>query len=215
MGCSGGDDDNDDDQDLMVPQPPFFQPNPVFREREKLSFCRPFTVFTDGEQFESTVVQRLTPYVDQIRDIATRLGARPYRVALIWTQWSGGETGIGVEQVLREEFLLPTPMIGVLNTVKEELTSVGLEEVGELRVTEISPRYNEDYLMGRDDTGHQIPSDQNFYWEIAFPRPDGQKGVRRRFLPKSVPSYQGTNFEWTIDLVKAIENRDRDGDPQS
>jgi len=187
-------------------------PTSPFGSRPRLAMGRPFTVFAEGQQFAGTVVQRLIPYADIVRDIATRLGARPYLVYLVWTQWSGGERGIGVEEVVRIEPLLPTPLIGVLNTVNETITPIGALEAGNLKVTEISPRYSEDYLNGRDEDGSPLPVDQNFYWEVFFPRTDGKPGERRRFVMKSVASYQGTDFEWTVELTRAIQDRTRSGD---
>lgn len=187
--------------------------NPLFGPRARLTLGRPFTEFKPGTLLGSTVVQRLNPYADQIRDIATRLGARPYRVILVWTRWSGGERGVGVEEVIREEPLLPTPQISTLNGIDQQVMSIGAEEVGGLKVTELPPRFSEDYLQGLAEDGCPIEPDQNFYWEIFFPRPDGSEGPRRRFVMKTTPSYQATDFEWTVDLVKAIQDRDRAGNP--
>ncbi len=159
-----------------------------------------------------TVIASLTPCVDKIRDLYTQLGARPYHVNLVHTQWSGGERGVGVEEVIDECPILPTPRVADLSAVNKQLLSVGLEEAGDIRVSEISPRFTEDQLMGISEDGTPVPGDQNFYWEIFFPRADGP-GVRRRFTPKAVPNYNPTRFQWWIDLVKAYEDRTRQGDP--
>jgi hypothetical protein len=151
-----------------------------------------------------------------VRDIYTQLGARQYEVTLVWTQWTGGERGVGAESVIKMLQILPTPEVGTLNSLQRELQSIGIDEVGSLRVTEISPRFNEDLLIGKDlvvRSGDTLPADMSFYWEVFFPR-IGEFGLIRRFTPKSAPSKNATNFEWTIDLVKASENRTRDGVPQ-
>ncbi len=171
-----------------------------------------FTV-PQGASIGSSLLASLIPCVDSIRDIATQLGARPYQVMLVWTQWSGGERGVGIEDVLREELILPTPKIADLTSVSRDLQPVGMDETGSIRVTEISARYTEDYLFGKCGDGSSIPEDQNFYWEVRFPREDGC-GPRRRFFPKSAPSLDATNFQWKISLLKISEDRTRAGDPR-
>lgn len=162
-----------------------------------------------------TVVARLNHVADILRDLKTKpFGTRPYQVKLIWTSWSGGERGAGVEEVVAEMFVLPTPQIENLNTLQLVQQPIGSDEEGVVTVSEISPRYTEDWLMGRLGDGTPIAEDRNFYWEIFFPRP-AEAGVRRRFVPVSAPSLQPTDFEWTIRLVKASEDRTRSGTPQS
>ncbi len=175
--------------------------------------CSGFTVLT-GAQYQRTLVYSLTPCVDQIRDLYTCLGARAYQVSLIWTRWSGGERGVGVEELIRRELILPTPRVADLSSLRRDLQPIGIDEVGSLRVSEISPRFNEDFLVGRADDGTPIPDDQEFFWEIAFNRPPGTLGVRRRFTTKSAPSYDPLRFQWRIDLLKASEDRTREGELQ-
>lgn len=172
--------------------------------------CGDFTVL-EGPAIANRLVPALTGVADTIRNIATCLGARPYQVALIWTQWSEGERFGGTEQVLKREFLLPTPFVEDINPVRQDLQPIGIVEDGVVRVTQISPRYTEDYLMGRDAEGRPIPSDISFFWEIAIPRPNNS-GVRRRFTPKSAPALFATDFEWRIDLLRAQQDRARNGD---
>lgn len=175
--------------------------------------CRCGCGFTtlEGPAIGRTLIASLTGCVDQIRDLNTCLGARPYQVSLIWTRWSGGERGAGIEEIIRREPILPTPKLDDMAKVRRELQMIGMEELGFIRISEISPRYTEDFLMGLSDDGRPIPEDQNFFWEVHFPRADGP-GPRRRFFPKAVPSYMATKFQWHIDLLKASEDRTRDGE---
>ena len=156
----------------------------------------------EGQEIAHTLVASLTPVVDKVRNIATCLGARPYQVSLIWTQWSGETRGDGVEQLLLAEMILPTPKIADLTALTTNLQPIGSAEVGSLRISEISPRYTEDKLLGRNDRGAPIGENISFYWEIFFPRAGGP-GVRRRFTPKSAPSYAATRAQWEITLLKA------------
>lgn len=167
-------------------------------------------------QFDATIVSKLNGVADRLRDLKTKpFGARPYQVSLIWTQWSGGYRGAGTEQVFRRIDILPTPQIENLNALLSTLQSVGVDEVGTVSVTEISPqRYTEDVLVGLlAGDGSPIPEDLNFYWEIHFPRP-GTPGVRRRFVPRSAPSLDATRFQWTIQLLRASQDRTRSGTPE-
>lgn len=163
-----------------------------------------------------TVIDSLTPLVDCLRDLQTQLGARQYEVSLVWTQWTGGERGTGAESVVKVLPLLPTPMVSNLDDgLRRELQMIGMEEVGNIRIRELSPRFNEDLLLGQAvvvPLGARIPADMSFYWEVFFPRV-GSAGVRRRFQPKSAPNKTPTNFEWSIELVKVSEDRGRDGLP--
>ena len=172
-----------------------------------------FTVL-EGRALERTLIAALAPCVDSIRDLYTCLGARPYQINLVWTRWSGGERGCGAEDLVAVHRLLPTPKVGDMTRMRKELSPIGLDEVGELYVSEISPRLNEDLLMGMSlvvPDGCAIPKDVNFYWEVFFPRADGA-GSRRRYVPKSAPSLNATRFQWTIELLKASEDRTRLGE---
>lgn len=163
-----------------------------------------------GRDLASTLIASLTPTVDCIRDIATQLGARPYRVSLVWTRWSGGSRGEGHETVEREEALTPTPYVKDVSDLDRKLMPGGAEEVGDVKVTEISPRYTEDYLCGRDENGNDIPDDVSFYWEVLLPQARGN-GIRRRYYPAGPPNTESTDFQWSIRLKKISENRQRDG----
>lgn len=150
--------------------------------------------------------------VDAARDIATMLGARPYEVALVHTAWSGGFRGDGVEAVVSREVLVPTPLVTDHNGLTNTLQPNGFDELGMLRVSEISLAYSEDCLQGRNAAGEIDPA-QSFYYEVSLPLPDGQ-AVHRRFVPRSVPHKDAENMQWTVDLLRAGSDRTRDGAPR-
>ena len=164
-----------------------------------------------GPAIESTLIASLTCVADQIRNIGVCLGARPYKVSLIWTRWTYGERGFGAEEVIRVEPILPVPLVRDLNSLRSALQNIGVIEDGSVRISEISPRFTEDFLNGLGPNGEPIPQDVNFFWEVNYERPNNS-GVRRRFTPISAPYYDPTNFEWRVDLQKAAENRARNGD---
>lgn len=137
-----------------------------------------------------------------------------YEVALIRTRWTGGERGVGVEEVTSDVAVLPTPKISDLSGLQAQNYSVGMLEVGTLTVSEISPRYSEDELVGNYAGGAAIPLDENFYWEVRSQASPGEMGERRRFTCVSAPGLDPLRFQWTIHLVRAQQDRSRSGEPR-
>jgi hypothetical protein len=171
----------------------------------------PFTKLDVGH-FRNTLCQKLIPLADGVRDLATQLGARPYRVFLVKTQWSEGERGLGIEEIIEETEILPVPKLSSMDGIALQLQSIGIDEIGTTKVSEISGRYTEDQLRGLGPGGEELPKDQNFYWEIVFMRTDGEQ-PRRRFLPRGVPDYKPTRIQWEVTLLRASRDRQRDGSP--
>lgn len=165
--------------------------------------------FTKIGELSNPLVASLTPCVDAIRNLYTCLGARVYEVVVVKTRWSGGKRGVGVEQVISEDVILPTPQIGDLKALSSSTYAVGNAETGDLVVDQISPRYTEDFLSGREPNGKGLPPDVNIYWEIRIPGSE-----RRRFTLSSAPSKTPLNFDWSVRLTKAFEDRARNGDPR-
>jgi hypothetical protein len=173
-----------------------------------------FTVLGPNKQLQS-LAGSLQPCVDKIRDLNTVFGIRPYIVRMVWTRWSEGYRGDGVEEVIMEQAILPTPVVNAISNLDVTTTSVGNEEFGMLKLSEVSGRFTEDYLEGKDQDGRPIDSAVNFYYEIEYPHQDGTfPGVRRRFELAGAPEYMPSKFQWEISLVRAGENRTRDGTPE-
>lgn len=181
--------------------------------------CKPgetvdgFTVATP-ELLKNSLAQRLVPVADGLRDLFTKLGARPYRVRLVRTRSSVGKRGMGVESVVLELEILPTPKVIDLNTLGEVVTPVGPAEIGIVQLQQVSGRYTEDALTGVDPHGNPVGDGDDLYYEIEFFRPDGQASEKRRFALASAPYYHATKFQWTVDLDAQIEKRRRDGRPR-
>lgn len=173
--------------------------------------CASLTELSD-ELSGTSLVQHLGCVADVVRDIKTALGAREYRVALVWVRWSGGSRGHGHDDVVHTETIMPTPKVSDVGALSQELKQIGLEEVGSVTVSEISPSYDEDVLMGLGGpvTGDEIPEDITFFWEITHVRSAGRT-VKRRFFPSSAPSKDSTAFQWAIRLVRSSEDRSREG----
>lgn len=172
--------------------------------------------FTDPTslQLNKTLARRFIPLADKLRDMMTKFGLRPYKVRIMRVKWSGGMRGVGAAFVTNELHLLPTPLISDLNTLTDVVEVVGLTEVGSIQLSEVSGRFSEDELMGRDEDGNPVPADEEFFYEVEFPRSDGKASTRRRFYMRSPPQYHAGKLQWTIRLEKASEDRDRTGDPE-
>jgi len=167
-----------------------------------------------GPRLLARSLQRmLVPVVDKVRDLNTRLGMRPYRVRVVRTTWGSGERGVGVEVVVSEMELLPTPLLVDMNTLSEEVTAVGRVEVGTVTLREVSGRYTEDHLTGVDSEGNPVGDSDSLYYEVDMFRPDGQPGERRRFALASVPFYDAPRAQWVVTLDAQLARRGRDGSP--
>jgi hypothetical protein len=153
-----------------------------------------------------SLIASLGGCVDHLRDIEVCLGQRTTRVFLVWTRWSEGVRGEGHEQVIREVELLPLPEVGPVKSLDISVQNIGSAELGTTEIRKISPRFTENFLMGRAQDGTPIAQDQNFYWETVTP--DGSlHPPRRRWFPKSPPTRDDDDFQWVIRLVKVSENR--------
>lgn len=172
-----------------------------------------FTVPT-ADRLRHSLAQKLIPVVDRARDIQTQLGLRPYRVQIIKTRWSGTTRGRGVEQVVSELEILPTPFVVDMRSLSEVVTAVGVNEEGMVQLQKISGRYSEEMLLGIGSDGNPVAPNENVYYEIEFFRRDGGLSEKRRFVIDSTPTYLAGQVEWQITLVSANENRDRSGSPQ-
>jgi len=169
----------------------------------------------NGLDLSRTLGRKLIDTVDRVRDIAVRFGLRPYEVHIIRTRWTGGERGVGMEVVIWDEAVLPTPLITSLDGVQRIVNIVGLDEIGTVSLQQVSGRYAEGFLSGTDSEGNPQDSDTQFYYEIQFPTPgtisDG--APRRRFFPASAPSYDASRFQWSISLQRSHVDRLNDGSP--
>ena len=173
-------------------------------------------VFDDPTRMNlrGTLAQRLIPVADNIRNLNTRFGLRPYKVRIVRVRWSGGTRGRGVPEVERELDILPTPMVQDLTTLTEVLTPIGLDETGVIGVGEISGSFTDEQLRFLDDDGEGPGPDEEVFYEIEYPQPDGRPSVLRRFFIRGAPHYRAGQFQWNIRLEKIEEDRSRTGDPR-
>lgn len=175
--------------------------------------CKPSPLSRDEAM--SSLVEELGETVDSIRQIATDLGARPYRVFLITTEWTGEEIGEGIERVASEVEILPTPKVSPITALSKSLTQAGLIEQGELRVTGISTSFKEWELRGVQQDGKDLPDNRQFFYEMRMDaRSPTAETLRRRFALSKVPFYDAERVQWVVELKKAAEDRMSTGDLQ-
>lgn len=170
-----------------------------------------------NEDVECSLVESLGGIVDDIRQLATDLGARPYRVFSVVSQWSGGEIGRGEVQLLRETEFLPTPKLVETSGVRAEPKSGGIAERGTIKLREVSPRYTEDEVRGLLGTGPLtdpatgIPlAAVEVFVEVRMDPRDGVS-ERRRFIVSGMPYRDGEAFEWVVSLLRQDQDRTRGG----
>lgn len=170
-----------------------------------------FTTVT-SKQAASTLARKFIPLADSLRDLLTKFGLRSYKVSMVRVRWSGGARGAGTPTVELEEVMLPTPKLSGLDALTEINQPIGLDELGSIELSQISGRYSEDQLLGFAPGGRDIEPDVEFFYEIEFfPSADGPSH-RRRFNPRSAPTYHAGGLQWSIRLEKGNADRERNGD---
>lgn len=159
-----------------------------------------------ADELSRTLTQRLVPVVDRLRAVGVRLGTRTYEVRIIRTAWTGEYRGEGVEYVVADYPLTPTPLVDGLDGIQQSTQDVGQIEQGTVRVSEISGRYSADFLRGWGVDSQPPAQNEQVYYEVRYPTPDGD-GVRRRFVLRAGPAYFADRAEWQMSLEKQIEDR--------
>lgn len=164
----------------------------------------------------TTLVTRLSPVVDRIRQFNTRFGLRPYRVFLVHVEWPGRRPGESATEptVISRREILPTPRVRDLSSTSEVLSSTALTEEGGLVIDQISLKYSEDDLTGKtpDLVDPDLPRtgsrSKEFFYEVVETRVTSPPPIPRRYVPSSAPSREG--FQWKVSLTKQFGDRSRD-----
>ena len=155
---------------------------------------------------------------DNLRQINTRFGVRPYRVFLTWTRWEGAETGEGYEVLAQRIELLPTPL--VKENINYEIWHGGTLAEGSITLGEVSVvAYTEDILRGFDarlihdldlsGDNPSVPEPWDFFYEVVQDRRAGCEPDRPRFRLNGCPFLKADTQEWTFTLERASRQRTR------
>lgn len=157
----------------------------------------------------SSLVESLGAVADDLRQIASDLGARPYRLFSVIQRWSGGAVGRGYASIVSRREILPRPKVNV-NPAQTEYTAGGRQTRGHVRVTELSPRLTADDIFGIFGT-QPLAGGRESYLELTIDSRDG-RSQRWRLTPADVPQRDAENFQWTVDLYYASNSPTRDGE---
>ena len=172
----------------------------------------PFTDLT-GMQLDSTLGQQLIPVVDGLRDLLTSFGIRPYVLRVVRVQWSGARRGYGQPYVKATRDILPTPKITDLSGLTEVANPVGLDEIGNVLVTQISGSFTDEFFRFVTPDNTELNPNEEVFYEIEFPQPSGKPGEKRRFALRGAPMYFASKFYWQLRLERTRSDRPNNGDP--
>lgn len=170
--------------------------------RNRCSTLRP------NEVPERSYVECFGDVVDDIRQLATDFGARPYRVFLVTVEWDGEKPGRGKQKILSEEEFLPTPNVD-LSAISYQVTAAGRTDQGVVRMYEVSPRYTEDDLHRM--IGSELEDNQQTFIEVRLDNREGAEPIRHRLTFSGVPYYDATGAQWILTLKIQYENRTKAG----
>jgi len=159
-----------------------------------------------ADRLGRTVVVRLGRVADKVRQVATNLGARPYRVFLVWTVASGEERGEGTTKEIKRLEILPTPRVKSLDNVTFNPYHAGVFPLGAIQVDEVTTSLTEDDLRGLTvpKVEDQIPERFDFYYEVVE---DGRAGPDVKVRPQSYrllgqPFLDAENVSWVLRLER-------------
>lgn len=164
------------------------------------------------------LVHRIGRIADNVRQIATNLGARPFRVFLVWEVWDGGEKGEGDVSEYRRIEILPTPMVDNIDALASPTSIAGTVPTGNIRVRDVSvQRYDHNTLSGYlfPNDAEKIPEPYDFFYEVVQDDRHEAKPRRWKFNLTAPPALIPTRATWTLLLERASEDRNRDGVDQA
>lgn len=171
---------------------------PAFPEPPKEDSCGPQT-------FETSVGVDVQCAVDEARREGFHLtGLRPYRVFLVWRRRRRDTDG-DHDVILRKE-LVPVNVVAIDGT-DLELTVVGLDAIGPLTLTQISPgQVSDDELRGKLEVSPGVirnldPTEEEFFYEIQHePFPGQSTPLRRRYILAAEPHHDAIGFQYVVTL---------------
>jgi hypothetical protein len=172
---------------------------------------RPRFTLPTAQLAASNPLRKLVNVVDKARDLAVRIGTRPYAVRIVRTRWSGGYRGGGVEVLESAVDILPVPRVASIDALTRKPDRIGIMDAGTIQISGISGAYTEDDLALTTAGGGSEDDAVSTWWEVEFIRPDGGASKRRRFSVAAAPSYDASALGWTVQLTLAYEAIAPDG----
>lgn len=169
-----------------------------------------FTEVT-GKSLCDSLANNLFRTANRVRNIASRLGMRPYVVRIIRVGWLGPRRYQGQKEILSTFTILPTPKVTLYEALVDDQLPIGRQTTGSVVVTEINPDLTEDQLRGIPEGLSAVPKHHEIFYEIEYPH-ENQGSRKRRFHLDTVPYYSAERLEWSVGLVAASSDRTRAGD---
>jgi hypothetical protein len=123
---------------------------------------------------DGTLVDDLVPLIDDLRgELHQLFGVRAYRTHRVKRTWAGAFIGEGtfVDEVVE---ILPQPKVWTWDGLRWGMGAAGLNEMGEIQLTEVSLTYTEAEL-----TGGTLPA--NVQWMFRISEAHGQGSSSRHF----------------------------------
>ncbi len=146
---------------------------------------------------------------DDVRELASELGARAHTAHLVWQRWSGDSRGDGSPQIEREVELTPTPKISLAGSTRYRRGPGGSVREGDAFLGEVSLRYSPDLLRGEDLYRGRLPANVEFFYELR-PVP-GSGGAVLRMSLAGEPVRDHERVEYRIDLQHRNPDTPMDG----
>jgi hypothetical protein len=146
---------------------------------------------------QDVLVDSLVPdVIDGLReDLHPQFGVRAYRVYRVIRTWSGRVAGEGVATDDAGE-LRPQPLVWQWDGLRFEQATCGIEELGEVKLTEVSLTYTEGQLTGQ-------PLRRNQEILIAIGEAHGQGSTTRLFRHTRPPYIDRVkDMGWVVWLRK-------------
>jgi hypothetical protein len=168
-------------------------------------------------QAKRSLANRLVRVADNVRQIATNLGIRPYRVFLVWTTFDGEERGEGTERELARVEILPTPKTAELTSLQQAPYAAGVLTTGTLRLDRISAGFTAAQLSGLEVPGKgqlpDMPQNIDFWYEIREDGRGNDRPVPLRFRLATSPYRAAGKVSWSVVLERQDEATQMDGLP--
>ena len=141
--------------------------------------------------------------IDSLRgELHPEFGVRAYSVFTVLRTWSGGDVGRGTKTDTEIE-LLPQPRVDVWDGRKFEMATCGLDETGDIRLSEVSLSYTHAELTHGIGTGTAtLAKNQQWLYRLAEANGQAQPST---YWSLSKPPFvdREETLGWIVWLTKA------------
>lgn len=161
-----------------------------------------------------TIIESLTAKggpVDQAREVATLVGARPYRLFLCWSKWPA-EIGEGRGSTPCRYEVLPRPRVTGYGSLLRNPMLIGVVPEGTIRVSEVPLWLPYEALKGRrhPEQRAEAPGPEQgvrFWYEVEADSRDPTQAAQAYRLG-SEPERDEENAQWLLALERqSVQDR--------